>query len=409
MKALAKNGLLALGSVAIAVAAFVQAGAEAFPLQSAVSMDVRNSLTATAQADLAEKLQRAELATMGEAALTGEGLSPPSKELDARVRAAYRVNPREASVMRSVAMALVLPKDAEAGREAMRLVSDASKRDSLTDLWLALDYAKQGELEQSLSMFDYALRSSNATRQLAMIPLMSLLENPESHAPIGRLLAKQPDWAWDFWIAFSDNPIAMANAADFIKAGGVSPADTDPRLRDRLYVRLRSSGEESQLFELAMQDSQARELIEAQRAGDLSNWQEDSPFAWQVRSDGNFLASVEPKSNEIRIEAEARSLDTAGLLILPLEGEDRLFIRAEYEMPEGVSARITAQCPVESGRLQLVSLPLSSSSTSATSPVFDASACQFLDIALSFDASQANRRSTITMKKIAFLQPGEAN
>ena len=423
--------MLALG---IAFAAFVQASASVFPLQFALGVDYRGSLSAKAQAEATERLHRLELAQAAQEAqarlqerqdqasenevspqVPEQAGSAPQPSLDfvslspdlkQRALQAYRVNPLDAGVLRTVALGIVLPAGDTQGREAARLASRASKREPLVGMWLAQDYARQEQLTEALDMLDATLRTSRSARQTAMAPLHNLLARPESHAPIGTLLARDPEWTYQFWFDFASNPVALLNAPEFMRNASITPADLDPGLRLRLYRRLRAAGLYEQLFALGNLDPETRELIQAQKAGDFQQAESTNPFAWDLVTEGTHTAFIDRRDGKMKIDLEPRSIGTAASLVMPARDDERLELSVQADLPQNDRLRIIGACREGNSIREVFAVLLEGEGRQSARRDIGNPGCPFMEVAVAFDASASDRRTTIEIDRIAFTPGG---
>ncbi len=162
MTLLVRIVLLPLG-LGVAAASMVHAASEALP-GALGSASMTTSLNGQALTALVDRGFGAEMA-----AKTAEGqadLPSLSDGLLTLAHDAFAVDPLEVSTIRTIAVGGVRGKDPERARQVMRLAAQLSKRDSVTDLWLAQDYAQSGDVGAMTASFDQALRTSVRAREI---------------------------------------------------------------------------------------------------------------------------------------------------------------------------------------------------------------------------------------------------
>src|SRR5690606_31218528 len=120
-------------------------------------------------------------------------------------RLSYSIDPLNVETLRTIALGHSLHEDQARARQIMRLASSLSKRDDITNMWLAQDYGRNGDAQRMLASFDHLLRTSRRARQGAIALVVNTLESDESHASFGKLLQQQPEWQSAFWAEFARN------------------------------------------------------------------------------------------------------------------------------------------------------------------------------------------------------------
>ena len=103
--------------------------------------------------------------------------------------------------------------DVAKARTLMRDAASLSRRDSWAQTWLLSDYAKQGDLTNSLAAFDRTLRTSSSGQSRMLPAMFNMLARPDLVEPLTMLLLKRPPWADAFWREAPKHPAGLANAA----------------------------------------------------------------------------------------------------------------------------------------------------------------------------------------------------
>src|SRR5690606_34380886 len=79
---------------------------------------------------------------------TGNEYPTISGDLLRLARLSYAADPLNVRTLRTIALGHVVHQDQERARQLMRLAARISKRDDVTNLWLAQDYGQHGNIEQ---------------------------------------------------------------------------------------------------------------------------------------------------------------------------------------------------------------------------------------------------------------------
>jgi hypothetical protein len=321
-----------------------------------------------------------------------------SSELLQLAKLAYAADPLNVAALRTIALGEIAHDDPERAREAMRLVARLSKRDDITNLWLAEDYGRLGNMEGMLASFDHALRTSRRARESAIGPIVNLVSSPESHAALGGLLRQRPDWEVAFWNEFARNPVALANAGQFFENSGLSITQLQESTLQRLYANLKRTGNFEALFQLADLDSGAASSATALAEGKFVEAGADSPLGWALRSRGEFAARVHSATGELQIDARAGSSGVAADRVIRGGRDYRMALTMVEPVPDSASVRLTATCVGEQG-VERARILLEPGDESAETSV-PAADCPFLTLALSFRAQPGRSNPLIRIASI---------
>jgi hypothetical protein len=395
MTLLARIVLLPVG-LGIAAASMVHAASEALP-GALGSASMTTSLNGQALTEIADRGFGAEMA-----ARTSEGqadLPRLSDSLLTLARNAFAVDPLEVSTIRTIAIGGVRHDDPERARQVMRLAAQLSKRDSVTDLWLAQDYAQAGDVGAMTASFDQALRTSVRARESAMTPLVNMLANEDSYAPLGELIERRPEWEADFWQTFVRNPIALQHSARFFEQTRLPIDRLTPDDRQRLYTNLKASAQYETLFSLARFDPAAKASPEHLAAGKFDTTGQGDPLGWTTHSEGDYAADVHAASGELRIDARSGSFGIAADRLFRLDRGYRLAIRMAEPVPANATVELAAVCGDGEGT-RLARIVLAPGAQAGDGTVA-AGACAFADLQLSFTVKPGRQDALLRVASIS--------
>lgn len=383
------RALIVLAGFVGAWLAFANAVAEVGAPRAAAFPFAGDSLKANALSEIvsggfAEAMERSEAQLQSDL----PRLPEPLVEL---ARRSYSVDPLEVSTLRTLALGSVLHGDPQRARELMRIAARISKRDSVTNLWLAQDYAQLGDLDQMLASFDHALRTSGRVRAFAMKPFVETLASEASYRPIGELLSHNPDWEAEFWREFVRNPVSVDKAAAFFANSGIPVdrlADWD---RNMLYANLKRMGLFESLYRLSELETRDDAGIQALAAGEFLTTEQGYPLGWTLYSRGNASAQVR-KTGGLQIDARAGSFGTAADRVARVAGSDELRLVMAEPVPGNARLDLEAQC-VDGSNRDLGTIVLGPGEREGELLVPD-DACSFASFKLSF-AVQPGRRDAL--------------
>ncbi len=384
----------------IAAAAFVHAASqnEAFALggdpSDRLGLDAH---IATALVDAGFRVEMASRQAEGQ-----EELPRLSDSLIRLARQSFANDPLAVSSLRTLALGSVVQEDEERARRLMHVVARMSKRDSISDLWLAQDYGRSGDVEAMIASLDHALRTSVRARDLAMKPMVNALASDESYKQIGGLLAQRPEWETVFWREFVRNPVAVARAADFFAASGVPLDQLEPQERRAFYVKLRREGQFDALYRLAALDSEADAGARALAAGKFATAEQGYPLGWTLQARGSFAARVHSGTGELQIDARSGAFGEAADRLIRGDQNYRLKVNMAEAMPDNAAIEVTVRCATGSAR-ELVRVPVGPGRL-AEAVEFSAQACPFAILALSFNVASGRRDALIRVASIV-LEP----
>lgn len=283
----------------------------------------------------------------------------------------------------------------------MHLAVRISKRDEITNLWLAQDYGRHGDLVQMLATFDHALRTSRRAREGSMALVVRALDSEEGHVLIGNLLRADPEWQNAFWVEFARNPVSLANAENFFLKSGIPLEKMPERFRGILYTNLKRVRYYNTLFDLARLEPEASR---GQHAGAKGFGPSDgvNPLEWTPYSRGTFAARVHQASGELQIDARAGAFGLAADRIVRGGDDFRMVLEMAEAVPPNAELKLTAVCAdADRQRRSLGEIVLSSSQVRGTTAV-QARDCAFINLELGFDVDEGRQDSLIRVANISF-------
>ncbi|MDG5747272.1 hypothetical protein P8Q88_03675 [Qipengyuania sp. XHP0207] len=387
--------LAVLAGIAVPVAA-----ASAYHAASEVRVDVpqapvlvSSGLGSTVAAASVERDFRQALA---EAAADG-GLAGNiiTDGLYSRAEQAFLADPLDMAMIRIMTIGRIaseVPGRAIALLEAATLIS---KRDPLTNLWLAQNFAQAGDVDRMLASLDLAMRASPRAREAAIPILVNTLNDSRSFAPLGELLEREPEWEEEFWTNFVNNPVGLENSSEFFAATSMTTARFDQTLRSQLYANLR----ERNLFRDLAFFADAN-TGDDDKEGAFPAVQDGAPFGWMVYSDGSFSTRIRPDTGELEIDAEAGAAGLIAERIIALDGITEFSVRMAQKIPETATLEVSAICadeeesPIATARLD--------PNADAAAASFPRQNCDFANVRLTMSVVPGRQNALLRISKVNF-------
>jgi hypothetical protein len=323
-------------------------------------------------------------------------LSPATISL---ARASYAISPLDAASLRTIALGNILERDPRRARQIMRLIPRISKRDNMTDLWLAQDYGRLGDIDAMTASLDRALRTSPRLRDSVTKPLVETLASEDSYKTIGKLLARRPEWESAFWHEFTRNSVGIAHAASFFAATGIPLSRLSDPDRRNLYANLRRAGEIDALAQLAMMEPTARKSAAALAEGKFVTSMNDYALGWNLRSNGDASAQIQRTTGELQIDAQAGAFGLAADRIVPIQNRATLSLRMAAPIPIDTNLKVSVSC-AEGEKQELASLSLRPGDTSGEMP-FSSNGCVFANLQISFAVEPGRGNALIRIARVA--------
>lgn len=392
---IARLFLVAAG-MAMAALAHIHAGSETGARAAVNGFLARTSVNAEA---LSRSVSGAFLAEMRETPTAQQGGLPRiSDSLAGLARASFAVDPLEVSTVRSFALGKVYHDSPDQARQLMRVAARISKRDEMTNLWLARDYGELGDTEAMTASFDHVLRTSMRARASVMRSVVDLVEHRDSHQVLGELIARDPEWEPVFWIEFARSPIALRNAARFFRDSALDIRRMPDTQRAVLYANLKRAGELETLYLLANLDSRRPADGPESREPRFPTTEGGDPLGWTLHSSGTFAARVDQRSDELEIDARAGAFGVAADRVVQVEPSAALVLRMSEPVPNAASVEAAVSCPGADDR-PVARVSLGPGEEAARMPV--AAACRYASLTLSFTLDVGQREALLRVADVS--------
>jgi len=252
-----------------------------------------------------ERATRAQARTI--ALASSSGVDPALPPL---ARAALTLEPTSASSMRILAYDHQARGEGAQARRLMMLATRITKRDRLANYWLIDHYARTGQLDRLLDVYDQTLRIMGDGRGPVLTMLASSLASESMIDPLYQLLRRQPPWTEDFWNVAAQIPTALENVARLrirVARGGIAvPAAKDELLLTALADQ-RHFDLGRQVYTVVLGRTAGRTGGNASAQpiadGDFSRQPRFPPYDWSLTSSGDLGAGINDRSGLLEISA----------------------------------------------------------------------------------------------------------
>lgn len=215
-------------------------------------------------------------------------------------RRAFALEPLAVQAPRIIALAEQAEGKTDQARKVMRLIPALSKREAAANVWLSNDYAKQGDDAAAFAYFDRTLRVSEGSAPLLIPPLVQGLEREDLRGSLAGLLRVGPPWEDDFWLEAVRRPEIAEPAMRLRMALGRkegSALAVDRRLIANLVANREFAGA-LEYYRFLTGRKGAQDLtFPFERAPSFP------PLDWELLTDGEFSASIEPRAGKMLISA----------------------------------------------------------------------------------------------------------
>jgi len=317
-------------------------------------------------------------------------------------RRGFRLDPSAPEAVRTLALAAEAGGDKDKARELMRLTSRLSRRESVTNMWLSQDYLAHGQPEIALKYYDITLRTSPAAAQLLLPKMAAALQQDGMVELLGRLLHERPFWAADFWRQVIRVPQAAENAARLRSLTGHTGSPDDETIDKILLGQLvtqRRFTQATGLYQNLLGHT-------PERGGLVSDFRRSPtlpPFDWDLVSNGDLAASVDPRAGELYVSASPGAYGIiARRLVRADAGNYRLTVDFVGSLDARVALRARFRCALGGkGGGTFWSPPLAAGQQSALNLAAPESDCPYRWLELQLAAPATGGPSDIVIDRVA--------
>ena len=384
---------LVVGALALAVAvgAFYHAASENRIDLPVGSTMISTGISASLASAAVERDFRQHLAI---GAANGElEAAPISSALYDRARAAYSADPLDITTARTIALGRLAKDDRVRARRLLGVITDVQKRDTLTNLWMAQEYAQRGDVEQMLASLDLTLRASPRAREAAVPIVVNAIGDPRSFAPLAKLLAREPEWEEDFWQEFATNPVSLDHASEFFEATGLAADRLDQATRSRMYRNLREQNSFDDLAFFARENPDRQNLISP-----FPTIEDGDPLGWFLFSTGTYSTRSRAGGTELEIDAEAGATGVAAEKIISLDGGSSLSVYLKAPLPTNVDLKIRLSCALND-MAPITTLTVEPGATSKSAR-FDELGCQYANLQITISVAAGRQGALVRIAEI---------
>lgn len=259
---------------------------------------------------------------------------PQAREVRQLATLALQREPLNADALKSLALVAHSSGQAERAHALFRHAHELTRRDLVTNIWLATYYGRAGGDESLLAMLDEALRSSQAGRAALFPMLTQALADDRLVEPLERLLNESPIWEQDFWSQATSQPAALVNVARLRArraAKGYEGVPIHDRALANRLVEERHFAEAEVLF--AALEKPAPSGNSLVYNGDFSQSPEFRDLDWRLYFSGSVLAEILPAEGLLKVDTYEGGGGPVARQLVALEGNSfRLEMRAaEWE------------------------------------------------------------------------------
>ena len=246
--------------------------------------------------------------------------SAQSAEVASLSRKAFALEPLLVTALRNLALVAEAEGDVAKARTLMRDAASLSRRDFWTQTWLLSDYAKQGDLTNSLAAFDRTLRTSSSGQSRMLPAMFNMLARPDLVEPLTMLLLKRPPWADAFWREAPKHPAGLANAAA-IRAELARQGIPGDENQNRALMSALAAAEEFAAADLLFSAlaGEPPEGAQALRNHDFDRTPGFAPFDWTTRFDSSMSTDLVRSEGTLRISTFSSGSGLAASQLLQLD------------------------------------------------------------------------------------------
>jgi hypothetical protein len=379
LRKIAIIGAAVLGCIVSAGAAM----SEIFQIESpeaAAAAWPRNGFALNAIAD--EKLNETILTQQKPAqpASSGTAMSPEMQNRWNRITGtalhAYRLEPLNASALRSIAMAADARGDTGRAQKLMAHAVLFSRRDTAANNWQFTQALAAQDLPRSLRLVDRILRENDTLRLQYLPVLIAGVAEPEGFSALYPLLQKQPPWENEFWSRAASQPnipaeMAVMRQKLFVSRGQKTPVTpflvADVHMIRNLIRHGQFDAAKSLHDYLSGQGGdQKNAAVRGEVTTDFTSY--DSAFDWQLTSQGDVQADVNDTGSGLSVETAANNIGVfARHLVKTDNGQFRIKITAQAVRGLEMFARL--KCAEPGKKLPTIELNFASDAWSANQAI----------------------------------------
>jgi hypothetical protein len=332
----------------------------------------------------------------------------PSKFNDAAIdlaRQSFRAEPLSGSAIKLLALQAGNEGKGDAAFKTMKLLGQLTKRDALTNIWLAQKYGDKQEIDQILHYYDITIRTSDRQAAYLLGLMVSALQDDRFIEPISVTLASNPSWSSEFWRLAIQNQDAIKNAAILrLKLSELDSGVGADAANDRLLLyqlgRMREFGMAWDLRSILARApaKSGNQLLN----GNFSKAVDLLPFDWRIYSDGTILVDLVPDSGALILNATSAGQHLAAEQLVKLSpGKYRASMKAASYYDGETMPSIELRCATrKSITLGNFSLPKGKAATSHIIEVPE-NDCQFYWVRVYLIADRANFNDDVILENLS--------
>lgn len=282
--------------------------------------------------------------------------SPTDERFFELSREALLSEPLAADAVRNLGLHYASIGDTDRARTLLVRASSLTRRDALTNLWLSQDYALRGDDEKALETYDHLMRTNTRSRAVTLPVLAQTLAQENGPNAFYGMLATDPIWQNDFWVAVIQDGSALRNAAELRTRLHGTTVDLIPSHDSRLLAQLVDAGLMDEAFALfeAVAPSDVRRDGQMLRDPGFDQRPQFSPFEWLEIAEPDYGSNVVADAGVLRISAlEGASGVVTEQLVRLESGEYKLSIEArnggQSQLAEGIRFSSRLACAEELG------------------------------------------------------------
>jgi tetratricopeptide (TPR) repeat protein len=172
-------------------------------------------------------------------------------------------------------------------KRAIALMEEAKRRRptwAASRMQLILYYTQAQRFGEALAETDIVLRRTEALRKPIVAELAKLIANPQGREALATILAKDPDWAADFFEAASQQKVKVADARDlFRRVRAKKPKGDLPYERELVFQAQAATGDYrgARATWLAALPAAERQDSALLFNGDFRGLKHGRPFGWE--------------------------------------------------------------------------------------------------------------------------------